>query len=305
MNATTESVAIPTGMSTHQSEYYSARTTILESISTAAKKVADDAQSAADTAQETADNAKVAADDAQEAAEEAKRTATEAKAAADVAKLATENLNNDLVFSLTEKRSIRSKLKDINPSETPTISVNTFMLGAIESKGSGSWSKVTDETDANYGWYVSDMHEADSYAVAKVNFTVVEAGSSMTVHIMSRAGLSYDYTMLGDIDTELSEPTYETEGIVAETSDNQEEDISHTFSNLTVGEHFFCVYYYKDGSDDASLDNGYFKIDDALFLKGSLGDYLALCKEKGISGSDAITKATSLLMKMVKESFKV
>lgn len=294
VNATTESVAIPTGMSTHQSEYYSARTTILEAISTAAKKVADDAQSAADTAQETADNAQIAANNAQKDAEAAQRTANEAKAAADAAKLVTDNLNNDLVFSLTEKRSIRSKLKDINPSETQAIRVNTFMLGAVESKGSGSWSKVTDEADANYGWYASNMHTDSSYAIAKVNLVNVVEGSSVTVHIMSRAESTYDYTMLGAIDTELSSPTDTTTGVVAHTRGKQGQDISYTFTNLKEGSHFFCVYYRKDSSTSTSPDNGYFKIDDALFLKGSLGDYLALCKEKGISGSDAITKATSL-----------
>ena len=79
-----------------QKEYYTARKNILDQIAAAAKALADSAL----------------------------LEAQNAKNAANAAKAVTDNLNNDLVFSLTEKRSIRKSLKEINSSESPQVNLN-------------------------------------------------------------------------------------------------------------------------------------------------------------------------------------
>lgn len=61
--ATTDTVSIPTGMANNQSEYYSARTSILSTIATKAKEIADNAQALAGEAIATANEAKSAISD--------------------------------------------------------------------------------------------------------------------------------------------------------------------------------------------------------------------------------------------------
>lgn len=64
--AETETVIIPDNFETAQNEYYAERTTALNTISTASKKVADDAQAAADNAKKEAEAALTAAENAKE-----------------------------------------------------------------------------------------------------------------------------------------------------------------------------------------------------------------------------------------------
>lgn len=220
--------------------------------------------------------------------------ANNAKAVAEQASAAVELINNDLNFSTVEKRSIRSKMKDINISEKESVVTKTFVLRDVESVGAGTWSLIDSEESENYGWYVSNMHAASQYAIAKINVYVAVSGAEITVHIMSRAESTYDYAMLGDIDKELSNPTSSSSGVVAHTSGKQGRDISYTFTSLSKGSHFFYVFFRKDSSQDVSPDNGYFRVERSKFAKGSLGEYLTICEDNGIDGNDAIARANSL-----------
>lgn len=94
INATTDVVTIPSGMSTHQTNYYNARTSLLERIATLAKEVADKAQSDANAAQSTADGAKEDAAAAQETADNAAAAAQKAQETADAANASYATLNS-------------------------------------------------------------------------------------------------------------------------------------------------------------------------------------------------------------------
>ena len=98
--ATTEAVAVPEGMSGHQTAFYSARTDILNAIAAAAKLVADNAQEAADTAQFAADAAQALAD--------------EAYKYADKLQILINRLNDDSVLDVSEKFSLRTEWEKIN-----------------------------------------------------------------------------------------------------------------------------------------------------------------------------------------------
>lgn len=88
-------VSVPTDMSAHQTDFYTARTAILDVIAKAAKTVADKAQEAADEAQDAADEAQKRADDAYSFAEGLKEL--------------LDQINDDTTLDLTEKRSIRTQ----------------------------------------------------------------------------------------------------------------------------------------------------------------------------------------------------
>ena len=116
-------------------DYYTARSTILQAIAAAAKQAADDARAAANAAQATADRAGAAASAAQAAADAAQAAADNAQAAADAAQAAadtaqatadaaTTRLNNwasDGVISPPEKEALRQQLKDIQTEKTDIL----------------------------------------------------------------------------------------------------------------------------------------------------------------------------------------
>ena len=94
------SVAVPEGMAEHQATFYNARTAILNAIAAAAKLVADNAQEAAD--------------DAQEAADAAKERADAAYAYAEGLKDLLEQIDDDTILNISEKRSIRTQWEMIS-----------------------------------------------------------------------------------------------------------------------------------------------------------------------------------------------
>lgn len=208
--------------------------------------------------------------------------ATAAKEVAEAAKEATDALDNDLIFTVAEKRSIRKALKDINPSETDATEPYRWMVSARASVTGNAWSKVADASDANHGWYVSDMHTASGSTITKVTIQVNEV-SDIEVSIMSRAEGNFDYTLLSLLDkTLLSTDTYATTARVAATTrGKQGQTVTHTFKNVAAGTHYFTVMYRKDTSGDTAPDNGYYKISDSSYANGSLGDWMSIIDGKG------------------------
>ena len=115
--ATTEAVAVPEGMSAHQTAFYNARTAILNAIAAATKLVADNAQDAADTAQYAADAAQALAD--------------EAYKYADKLQVLINRLNDDSVLDISEKFSLRTEWEKING-----------LASLVESGSSGSYQST-------------------------------------------------------------------------------------------------------------------------------------------------------------------
>lgn len=300
--------AFPTDVDGMQDDYYTKRTSILSAIAIAAKKVADDAQDAADDAKdvadgakETADNAKENADKAKEAADKAAQDAAQAKAdaataksdaataksAAAAAKQATDDLDNDIKFTVAEKRSIRKMLKDINPSETDSIRIWKWTTTSRTTIYGNQWTKITDESNAEYGWYVSNMHTHSGYTIAKINFTVYER-SSIPIYIKSKAEENYDFVLLSGLNIELTSADTEdsTDRVVATTYEIDGQTIVHTFTGVEPGNYFVTIKYKKDGSQSNEPDNGYYKIADGEYAYGSLGDLYRIYQQKGVDDGE-------------------
>jgi len=219
-------------------------------------------------------------------AEEAKELAQQAKDAAEAAKEATDALDSDLIFTVTEKRSIRKALKDINSSQTDAAEPYRWMVSARASVIGDAWSKITDASDANYGWYVSNMHTANSSSIVRITLQV-NRKSDIEVSIMSRAESSFDYTLLSLIDTTLlASDTYSSSTRVATTTRNKQgQAVSHVFKDVSAGTHFFTVMFRKDSGGDTAPDNGYYRIADAEYDSGSLGDWMNIVTGKGLDNA--------------------
>lgn len=224
--------------------------------------------------------------------------ATAAKEVAEAAKEATDALDDDLTFTVVEKRSIRKALKDINPSQEDYTEPLRWEVSARAAVSGNAWTKVTDSKDANYGWYVSNMHTANSSSIVSITLQV-NRKSDIEVSIMSRAESSFDYTLLSLIDTTLlASDTYSSSTRVATTTRNKQgQAVSHVFKDVSAGTHFFTVMYRKDSGGDTAPDNGYYRIADAEYDSGSLGDWMNIVAEKGLDNaicSLAVNAADSL-----------
>lgn len=249
---------------TAQGDYYMYRSAILNQISIAAKKVAD----------------------------EADRKASEAKTTAEAASNAIDVLNSDNTFSYLEKLSIRSELKEINPSESGSVIQRLFSDPTIENMGQAGW-KITNNAPTPFaGWYASSLALSETLAVAEITFDVYKE-CDITIHIGSNSQYNTTaYALLGEIDdVMLSNPTYTTAGIVLASYNNARKDLSYTYPMVAKGEHTVYVYYRKV-SGQGGL--GYFRVEASPYANGSLGDYLSLCDKRGISGQGAITAANGL-----------
>lgn len=222
-----------------------------------------------------------------EKADDAKSDAATAKSAAAAAKQATDDLDDDLKFTVAEKRSIRKMLKDINPSETDSIRIWRWTTTSRTTIYGNQWTKITDKNNAEYGWYVSNMHTHSEYTIAKINFTVYER-SNVPIYIKSRAESSFDYVMLSGLNVELAaqDTSGSTSRVVASTYNKQNTVIVHTFTNVEPGNYFVTIKYIKDGSQSTEPDNGYYKIDDGEYAYGSLGDLYRIYKQKGVDDSE-------------------
>lgn len=130
--------------------YYTARQTILDAISTAAKKVATDAQAAADSAQEAAEQAKQDAATAQATANDAKADAAAAKSAADAANVAISDLEaniegafSDGIISEAEAIAISKYTNQVNESFTSINATYTEVYGNVYLEGTAKTNLKT------------------------------------------------------------------------------------------------------------------------------------------------------------------
>lgn len=130
--------------------YYTARQTILDAISTAAKKVATDAQADADAAKEAAEQAKQDAATAQATANDAKADAAAAKSAADAANAAISDLEANIegafadgIISEAEAIAISKYTNQVNESFTSINATYTEVYGNVYLEGTAKTNLKT------------------------------------------------------------------------------------------------------------------------------------------------------------------
>jgi len=217
------------------------------------------------------------------------------------------DLDDDNLVTVGEKLGLRRRLKEINPSETSSVVLKSYSVTAREATMGNAWTEVTDKNDANYGWYVSDLHIRNGRAITTVRLNIVFK-CDITVEIMSRAEGSYDYTILSPLDTELTwsgTGTFTPTNQVATTKGKQGTIVKHVFS-MKPGTHFFQVAYRKDSSGDTEPDNGYYRITTSDYSTGSYGEYCKLCDEKkDTKNKQALTATANALFQYMHTTIKV
>ena len=224
------------------SAYYTARQTVLDSVVTAAKKVADDAMVKAQAAE------------------------TEAKAAAANASEAisgVNKLNDDNTLSIPEKRTLRQIMQAITVQKgTKELFSGTISRSMVSGS---SWVKVTQaDADANpslsnfVGFYRSQNRTNSSYSTVKLTFTMAMDGI-VKIDVASVGEASNDYLAVSTIDP-ISNLTNSTLSSAAVTTKDKVGKIISLSYGLTAGTHTLQIMYRKDSSVSSLLDSGFYRI---------------------------------------------
>lgn len=224
------------------SAYYTARQTVLNSVATAAKKVADDAMIKAQAAE------------------------TEAKAAtanASEALSGVNKLNDDNTLSIPEKRTLRQIMQAITVQKgTKELFSGTISRSMVSGS---SWVKVTQaDADANrslsnfVGFYRSQNRANSSYSTVKLTFNMAMDGI-VKIEVASVGEVSNDYLAVSTIDP-ISDLTSSTLSSAAVTTKDKVGKIISLSYGLTTGTHTLQIMYRKDSSVSSLLDSGFYRI---------------------------------------------
>ena len=224
------------------SAYYTARQTVLDSVATAAKKVADDAMIKA------------------EAAETAAKAAT---ANASEALSGVNKLNDDNTLSIPEKRTLRQIMQAITVQKgTKDLFSGTISRSMVSGS---SWVKVTQaDADANrslsnfVGFYRSQNRANSSYSTVKLTFNMAMDGI-VKIEVASVGEASNDYLAVSTIDP-ISNLTNSTLSSAAVTTKDKVGKILSLSYGLTAGTHTLQIMYRKDSSVSSLLDSGFYRI---------------------------------------------
>lgn len=189
-----DTVQIPSGMVTHQSEFYGSRTQILSLISEAAKKLSEDAQNAADLAKQTADDAK---ERAEQAEEEAKNYTDSAIGGLTIS---TQNLLRNSGFTGDyETANLQSKdtLKEVFEMFSPSLA--HWQASNVEAQLSDLTQSGKEASFAPYGQlsqqiifpvYLNEEYILSLYARGSATLTISFGGVASTM-IVSGAWQRY------------------------------------------------------------------------------------------------------------------
>lgn len=140
----------------------------------------------------------------------------------------------------------------------------------------------------NNDWYVSaNKGVSKSAAVARVNITAIEK-TTVTFSVINYAEESYDFGLLGLLDTEL-EPVYNSDnsgywsGFASERNISTAQTVTYT---VPIGSHFIDVKYIKDDATDENNDTLQFQV--------SMNPAAGSTKQQYTLNSGAITADTEI-----------
>lgn len=148
---------------------------------------------------------------------------------------------------------VDSKLDEIS---TGNISVEgSFQVVAVDGAAYG-FEKQADEY-----WKSTNKGISDSCSVCKVVFNMSTDGTAV-FDCINYAEASYDYGVIGNVDTELSITNIDdTSSNIAKSFKDSSSSNAQTYSMvISSGEHFVYVKYRKDGSKDENDDVFKFKV---------------------------------------------
>lgn len=148
---------------------------------------------------------------------------------------------------------VDSKLDEIS---TGNISVDgSFQVVAVDGAAYG-FEKQADEY-----WKSTNKGASNSCSVCKVVFNM-NTGGTAVFDCINYAEASYDYGIIGKVDTELSITNIDdTSSNIAKSFKNSNSSSVQTYSMvISSGEHFVYVKYRKDSSKDENDDMFKFKV---------------------------------------------
>lgn len=148
---------------------------------------------------------------------------------------------------------VDSKLDEIS---TGNISVDgSFQVVAVDGAAYG-FEKQADEY-----WQSTNKGASNSCSVCKVVFNM-NTGGTAVFDCINYAEASYDYGIIGKVDTELSITSIDdTSSNIAKSFKNSNSSSVQTYSMvISSGEHFVYVKYRKDSSKDENDDMFKFKV---------------------------------------------
>jgi hypothetical protein len=206
-----------------------------------------------------------------------------------------DNINNDNVLSLFEKLTLRARLKEINPSETGTVTISDASIDYSTSSegGNPAWTLV-DSGDYK-GYYQSENHTSSGYSINEFGLTC-SAATTLKVKVVLSSEAYYDYAAISEIDGSMSYSgsafTNYKDLIKGDSSSARTVEKEYTF-DLTEGEHTIQLGYRKDGSGDYGDDCVYvlFEFTSAV---GSLNTWIRVCLKSGADYSAAVSAANAL-----------
>ncbi len=227
-----------------------------------------------------------------------------AKAAAKAAEDAVARIDDDGVFTLLEKRSVRETMQSIS-SIRGVIKPNPGTVSR-EAVSGADWQEVTSAMAEAVpalsdfvGWRRSMIAgTANGYTVTRLDFS---AGSAcdVVVEFCSDGESSHDYLVAAAMD-ETRTLTKANADTLADVTTKGRQGMSNKVTKtyrLASGAHTLQIIYLKDGSGDAGTDSGYYRVlseSGGVILSGS-GTYHAAHAEAVLHGLTA--KAAGLTSK--------
>lgn len=262
--------------------YYTARQTILDAISTAAKKVATDAQADADAAKEAAEQAKQDAATAQATANDAKADAAAAKSAADAANAAISDLEANIegafadgIISEAEAIAISKYTNQVNESFTSINATYTEVYGNVYLEGTAKTNLKT-----KYDALVTKKNallNAISTAIADGKATQAESQA------VDSAFSAYNSTV-NSYQTALEQANEAIQTKIKSYADAAQESVD----NLQIGGTNLLVGTSSEESEIIFNANGTPSV-----YRGNSGDFNPL-SDYGLKGGDTISYAATI-----------
>ena len=177
------------------------------------------------------------------------------------------NVSPSGTTSVLEGDSLLVKCYD---STKPTVTDNNVdvtsqLVQGTESGGSYSVTNIT--TTYGFALNANDYYEsnnkahASSAAVCRVDISVPVA-ATVTFSLINYAEATYDYGLLSNIDTTLNtNASADTTNVYWNGKNNNSASVQTvTYSNVTAGDHYIYVKYFKDSYTDQYNDSLQFKV---------------------------------------------
>ena len=177
------------------------------------------------------------------------------------------NVSPSGTTSVLEGSSLLVKCYD---STKPTVTDNNVdvtsqLVQGTESGGSYSVTNIT--TTYGFALNANDYYEsnnkahASSAAVCRVDISVPVA-ATVTFSLINYAEATYDYGLLSNIDTTLNtNASADTTNVYWNGKNNNSASVQTvTYSNVTAGDHYIYVKFFKDQYTDSYNDSLQFKV---------------------------------------------